>query len=112
MTSRKRRRSTVEEYIYESSDDEGCKTPPPLHRHTHIESQNGRLRTQQLLYSMPSSPHLSTADPQQSVIMGPIDNAEDGMLSAISFDDIQSDTEVADQVTGNDSDKHRVRGVD
>lgn len=110
MASRKRRRSTVEEYTYESSDDERCKTPPPLlHRHTHIESQNGRLRTQQLLYSMPSSPDSSTIRPQPpSTAISGIDDAADDMLSA-AFNDIESEQELADHVTGNDSDRHRVR---
>lgn len=109
MASRKRHRSTVEEYTYESSDDERCKTPPPLHRHTHIESQNGRLRTQQLLYSMPSSPDSSTIRPQPpSTAISGIDDAADDMLSA-AFNDIESEQELADHVTGNDSDRHRVR---
>lgn len=59
MPPRKRPRPTVAEYHFDSDSDESHQPKAPLasvHRHTHVESINGRIITEQMLYSMPSSP--------------------------------------------------------
>lgn len=54
MPPRKRQCPEVEEYYFDS-DDEPQLSFTSFHRHTHVESINGRITAEQTMYSMPNS---------------------------------------------------------
>ncbi|KAM6503686.1 hypothetical protein JOM56_000629 [Amanita muscaria] len=108
MVRSKRRRPEVDEYTYESSDDEK-KPPSVLHRHTHVESLNGKRTTQQLLYTMPSSsgPGPTVTEAQANSYL--LDNIGDDSTTSYTFDSFLSDMEAAGNAEGNARAKTRPR---
>ena len=79
--------------MYDSSDDERPKTPPPvLHRHTHIESHNGRTTTQQMLYTMPGSPDSSAINARPTPIATTHD-ADDLIFNGIPSEEVTDHVE-------------------
>ena len=107
MAPRKHRCPKVDEYAFDSSEDEHvqCGTPPSvLHPHVHVKSLNGRVSTQQSFYNMPSSPEPPVTETQANVT-GSSPLGDDNVNTNV-FNDIP-DVEDSDQAEENNAEKTR-----
>ncbi|KAM6491179.1 hypothetical protein JOM56_013418 [Amanita muscaria] len=99
MPPNKRRRPKVDEYIYDSTSEDEPKPSSILHRHTHVESLNGRLTAQQRLYTMPSSPGPPVIETQADIGTSSslLDDIENDSANGYTFNEsFRSETELGD----------------
>ena len=103
MALRKCWRPKVDEYTFDSSEDEQVQyntQPSILHPHAHIKSLNGWLTTQQLFYNMPGSPEPPIIETHADAGPAPLGDDSDGnAFGNILFD--------LDQVEENNAEKTR-----